>query len=118
MEEWGGRPKASSKILEDCIHTVRINLLDDSSKTSSEIVDAFILHLKMASRELMFPFFRIEHRYWEINAAHNSLNELIDLRGSLWNQGRARPFKLVGNTLYSKRLFPALSIIAWLKFSM
>ena len=28
--------------------------------------------------------------------AHNSLNELIDLHGSLWNQARAGPFKLAG----------------------
>ena len=50
--------------------------------------------------------------------AHNSLNELIDLRGSLWNQARAGPFKLAGNTLHSKQSFPALSIIVWLKCSM
>ena len=56
--------------------------------------------------------------YWETNAAHNSLNELIDLHGSLWNHARTGPFKLAGNTLHSKRLFPALSIIAWLKCSM
>ena len=66
----------------------------------------------------MFPFCRTEYMYWEINAAHNSLNELIDLRGSLWNQAMAGPFKLVGNTFHSKRSFPALSIIALLKCSM
>ena len=33
--------------------------------------------LKMVCKELMFPFCRTEHRYWETNAAHNSLNELI-----------------------------------------
>ena len=68
--------------------------------------------LKMVCRELMFPLCRIEHRYWETNSAHNSLNELIDLRGSLWNQASASPFKLVGNTLHSKRSPLALSIIA------
>ena len=41
--------------------------------------------LKMVCRELMFPFGRTKHRYWEKNAAHNSLNELIHLHGSLWN---------------------------------
>ena len=39
--------------------------------------------LKMVCKELMFPFCRMEHRYWETNATHNSLNELIDLRVSL-----------------------------------
>ena len=43
MEEWGGRPKAPSKILEDHIHTVLINLLDDPSKSSSDIADGFVL---------------------------------------------------------------------------
>ena len=46
MEEWGGRPKAPSEILEDRIHTVRINLLDGPSKYSSEIADGFILSLE------------------------------------------------------------------------
>ena len=69
-------------------------------------------HLKMVCKELMFPLCRTKHKYWETNAAHNSLNELIDLCGSLWSQARAGPFKLAGNTLHSKRLSPALSIIA------
>ena len=66
----------------------------------------------VACRELMFPFYQIEHRYWETNVANNSLNVLIDLLGSLWNQARAGPFRLVGNTLHNRRLSPALSIIA------
>ena len=59
----------------------------------------------------MFPFYQTEHEYWETNAAHNSLNELIDSRGSLWNQARAGPFKMVGNTLHSKWSSLALSIM-------
>ena len=35
-----------SRVLEDCIHTVRINLLDDLSKSSSEIADGFGLPLE------------------------------------------------------------------------
>ena len=46
MEEWGGRPKAPLEILEDHIHIVRINLLDDLSKYSSEIVDGLVLSLE------------------------------------------------------------------------
>ena len=74
--------------------------------------------LKMVCSELMFPFCRTEHKYWEMNAAHNSLNEFMDPLRSLWNQARAGPFKLVGNTLYRSLSFPALRIIAWLKCSV
>ena len=74
--------------------------------------------LKMVCSELMFPFCRIEHKYWETNAAHNSLNELMDPLESLWNQVRVGPFRLAGNTLHRRRSFPALKIIAWLKCNM
>ena len=46
MEEWGGLPKAPTKILEDRIHTVRINMLNGPSKSSGEIVDGFVLPLE------------------------------------------------------------------------
>ena len=46
MEEWGGQLKAPSKILENRIHTVRINLLDDPSKSSSEIAEGLVLPLE------------------------------------------------------------------------
>ena len=46
MEEQGGRPKAPSKILEDRIHTVRINLLDGPPKSFGEIADGFVLSLE------------------------------------------------------------------------
>ena len=39
----------------------------------------------------MFPFYRTENKYWEMNAAHSSSNEFIDPLGSLWNQARAGP---------------------------
>ena len=116
MEEWGGRPKAPSEILGDHIHTVRINLLDDPSKYTNEILDGFVLPLEDGLQRTDISL--LSNRYWETNAAHNSLNELIDLRRSLWNQARAGPFKMARNTLHSKRSFPALSIIAWLKCSM
>ena len=75
-------------------------------------------HLKMVCSELMFPFCQTEHKYWETNAAHNSLNELMDPLGSLWNQARASPFSLARNTLHRRWSFPALRIITWLKCSM
>ena len=71
--------------------------------------------LRMVCSELMFPFCRIEHKYWETKAAHNSPNKFMDPLGSLWNQARAGPFRLAGNTLHRRRSFPALRIIAWLK---
>ena len=46
MEEWGSQLKAPSKILEDRIHTIRINLLDVLSKSSSENADGVILSLE------------------------------------------------------------------------
>ena len=55
---------------------------------------------KMVCSEMMFPFCWTEHKYWETNVAHNSLNELMDPLGSLWNQSRVGPFRLVGNTLH------------------
>ena len=90
---------------ESICWTAPLNLLVKSRMDSSS-------RLKMVCRELMFPFCRTEHRYWETNAAHSSLNILIDLRGSLWNQARAGPFRLAGNTLHNRRSSPALSIIA------
>ena len=68
--------------------------------------------LKMVCSELMFPFCRTKHKYWETNAAHNSLNELMDPLRSLWNQANAGPFRLAGNTLHRRQSFPVLRIIA------
>ena len=68
--------------------------------------------LRMDWRELMFPFCLIEHKYWETKAAHSSSNVFIDPLGSLWNQAKAGPLRLVGNTLQSSRSSPALRIIA------
>ena len=97
--------RTASILYESICWTAPLNLLVKSRMDSSS-------RLKMVCKELMFPFYRIEHRYWETNAAHNSLNELIDLRGSLLNQARAGPFNLAENTLHSRRSSPALSIIA------
>ena len=66
----------------------------------------------------MFPFCRTEHKYWEMNVVHRSLNEFIDPLGSLWNQARAGPFRLIGNTLHMRRSLHVLRIIVWLKFSI
>ena len=46
MEEWGGRPEAPSEILEDRIHAVIINLLDDTCKSSGEIADGLVIPLE------------------------------------------------------------------------
>ena len=101
MEERCGRLKAPPEILEDD----PLNLLVKSRMDSSS-------RLNMVYRELMFPLCRTEHIYWETKAAHNSLNVLIVLHGSLWNQARAGPLRLAGNTLHNRRSSPALSIIA------
>ena len=46
MKEWGGRPEALSEIMEDRIHTVGINILDDPSKSFGEIMDGLVLSLE------------------------------------------------------------------------
>ena len=74
--------------------------------------------LRMVCSELMFPFFRTEHKYWETKAAHNSLNEFMDPLESLWNHGKTGPFRLAGNTLHRRQSFLAQRIIAWLKCIM
>ena len=66
----------------------------------------------------MFPFCRTEHKYWEMNTAHSSLNEFIDPLGSLWNKARVDPFRLARNTLQNRQSFPVLRIIVWLKCSI
>ena len=53
-----------------------------------------------------------------MNVTHSSLNEFIDTLESLWNQARAGPFRLAGNTLHKRRSFPALRSIVWLKCSI
>ena len=68
--------------------------------------------LRIAWRELMFPFCLTEHKYWETKAAHKSPNVFMDPLGSLWNHAKAGPLRLAGNTLQSSRSSPALRIIA------
>ena len=41
--------------------------------------------LRIVCKELMFLFCLTEQRYCDTNVTHNSLNEFIELRGSLWN---------------------------------
>ena len=83
---WKFKRTASILYVSIC-WTTPLNLLVKSQIESSS-------RLKMVCRELMFPFFRMEHMYWETNTTHDSLNELIDLRGSLWNQAKEGPLKL------------------------
>ena len=74
--------------------------------------------LKRVCNELMFPFCWTEHKYWETNAAHNSLNKLMDPLRSLWNQAKVSPYRLARNTLHKRRSFPVFKIIAWFKCGM
>ena len=74
--------------------------------------------LRMVCSELMFLFYRTKHKYWETKAVHNLPNEFMDPLESSWNQAKAGPFRLVGNTLHRRRSFPTLGIIAWLKCIM
>ena len=68
--------RIASKLYESICWTAPPNLLIKSWMDSYS-------RLKMVCKEMIFLFYRIEHRYWETNAAHNSLKELMDHRGSL-----------------------------------
>ena len=97
--------RIASILYESICWTTPPNLLVKSQMDSSS-------RLKMDCREPMFPFYRTEHRYWETNVAHNSVNKLIDPYRSLWNQARAGPLRLAKNTLHNRRSSPTLSIIS------
>ena len=103
--------RTASMMYASICWTAYPNLLVKSQIDSSS-------RLRMVCSELMFLFCRTKHKYWETNAAHNSLNEFMDPLGSLWNQARAGSLRLAGNTLHRSRSFPALKIIAWLKCNM
>ena len=42
----GSGPEASSEVLQDRVHTVNINLLDDLPKSSSEVSNRFLFPLE------------------------------------------------------------------------
>ena len=70
--------RTASMLYASICWTTCLNLLVKSRIDSSS-------RLKIVCSELMFPFCRTEHKYWETNATHNSLNEFMDPLGSLWN---------------------------------
>ena len=70
--------KTASMLYASICWTACPNLMVKSQIDSSS-------RLKMVCSELMFPFCRTEHKYWETNVAHNSLNKLMDPLRSLWN---------------------------------
>ena len=56
MEERGGWPKASSEVLQYCIHTVGINLLDRLSELASEVSDGLVFPFKDGLEGADVPF--------------------------------------------------------------
>ena len=68
--------------------------------------------LRIVYKELMFLFCLTEQRYCDTNAPHSSLNEFIELHGSLWNKANVGPHKLPGNTLHNRRSLLVFRIIA------
>ena len=42
LEEWGGWPETSSEVLQDRIHTVHVDLLDDLLKPAREVSDGLV----------------------------------------------------------------------------
>ena len=75
-------------------------MLDSLSEPACEVPDGFIFPFGDGLEGADVPFLPDEHRYWETNAAHNSPNEFMDPLGSLWNQAKAGPLRLAGNTLH------------------
>ena len=56
MEERGGRPKASSGVLQDRVHTVDINLLDRLSESACEVPDGLVFPFKDGLEGADVPF--------------------------------------------------------------
>ena len=81
--------RTASMLYDSTYLTTYLNLL-----VKSRIDSPFCF--RIVCRELMFLFCRIEQRYCDMNADDSSLNEFIELRGSLLNQANACPHKLVG----------------------
>ena len=56
MEERGGRPKASSEVLQDHIHTVDINLLERLSEPTCEVPDGLVFPFEDGLEGADVPF--------------------------------------------------------------
>ena len=69
--------KTASTLYASICWTACPNLLVKSRMDSSS-------RLRIAWRELMFPFFLTEHKYWETKAAHSLPNVLIDPLGGAY----------------------------------
>ena len=42
LEEWGGWPETSSEVMQDCIHTVYVDLLDGLPEPVREVPDGLV----------------------------------------------------------------------------
>ena len=56
LEERGGRSEASSKVLQDRIHTVNINMLDSLSEPACEVPNGFIFPFEDSLEGADIPF--------------------------------------------------------------
>ena len=68
--------RTASMLYDSICWMACLNLLVKSRIDSSS-------YLRMVCKELMFLFFHNEQRYYNMNAAHSSLNKFIELCGSL-----------------------------------
>ena len=97
--------RTASLLYDSICWTACLNLLVKSRIDSSSC-------LRIVCKELMFLFSRTKQRYCDTNAAYRSLNEFIELRGSLCNQANVGPRKLARNTLHNRWSLPAFTIIS------
>ena len=83
MEEGSQRLEASPEVLKDCIHDVKFYLMDGLPEPPCEVPYGLFFMFKIVYKELIFIFWRTEHRCCEMNTPQSSLNVFIELCGSL-----------------------------------
>ena len=56
MEKWGGWPKTSSEVLQDCIHIVYVDLLDGLPEPAREVPYGLIFSFEDCLERANVPF--------------------------------------------------------------
>ena len=72
MEEGSRQPKASPKVLKDCIHVVKFYLLDGLPEPPCEVLYGLFFVFQNSSQGTNIPFLRIEHRCCKMNVPQSS----------------------------------------------
>ena len=83
MEERGRWREAAPEVLKDYIHAVNVHLLDGLLEPPGEVQYGFLLLLYNSLQIVIFLLCRTKQKYSEMNTVQISLNEFIELYGSL-----------------------------------